>query len=718
MRKPEIAISADRPIGSAPEDRLGFAEMASHLAKAFLNNDLSQGFVIGVEGSWGSGKSSLVNLALSDLRAEPDGVAVVEFQPWLVGQRDDLLRELFELLVASIAGLTNGKKDQLTDDLRLFSRLSRTTGKVLGGLGAAGVPGAQLLEKLSEGAANLSDAASTPEALSTIKRRLQSALANLSRPIIIFIDDLDRLDPAEAVEVLRLIRAVADFPNVAYLLAYDADVLAHNLETALGIKNGRAYLEKIVQASFSIPLAQSFDLRNWFADEVARILGEKSANYGSEQRLSSALLQWPGEFFKTPRDVVRTLNAVRLYGSPVLDKVDSADIIFLQIVRVHAPKLFDWIQEYVFNLSAIGDWGHLIPSAPERVGQKLLAILSELEDQDSFLFSLREHLPGIPTVATPYNNEKFKVFEHVSRDDLAAFTKDRRLASPQHFRLYFSFTEPTGMLNDARVLSFVDLATRNLTQAIQEFHGMTRTPRPQGGTMAELLISRLRRLGPELPVQQIPYLFYALAPGMDQAIADTGFPFNFNLRGDRNSLFRLITRLDPKARAAFLPDFFRTCPSLVWIIAIFRSSTFDHGIAGDKERPEEARLFTRAEHDQLWSILRERLRAATPETLLATPSLLSTLYAWAQGGAPEEARAWVKQQTQTDDGLIGMLERMQGHPTSSAGNYVKLSSSDLAVFFDDVESVKGRLQKASADHSAQGDRARRLMQSIKAGDEF
>jgi predicted KAP-like P-loop ATPase len=85
----------DTPLSCTGHDRLGFGEIAHHLATAFLQNDLSQGFVIGVEGAWGSGKSSLVNMTLNELGNKEDGPHVVRFAPWLVGSRNELLIQLF-----------------------------------------------------------------------------------------------------------------------------------------------------------------------------------------------------------------------------------------------------------------------------------------------------------------------------------------------------------------------------------------------------------------------------------------------------------------------------------------------------------------------------------------------------------------------------------------------------------------------------------------------
>jgi hypothetical protein len=89
-----------------------------------------------------------------------------------------------------------------------------------------------------------------PRDLQEQKKAAALALAALSRRIVVFIDDLDRLEPTEIAEVLRLVRAVADFPNVIYVLSYDSNAVTSALEAVLEIEDGTEYLEKFIQVNF------------------------------------------------------------------------------------------------------------------------------------------------------------------------------------------------------------------------------------------------------------------------------------------------------------------------------------------------------------------------------------------------------------------------------------------------------------------------------------
>ncbi len=88
-------MNSDRAIESEKDDRLGFGELAEKLAEVINGKSARDGFVIGIEGKWGSGKSSLINLtrnALENLKS--DRPEIVFFAPWLIGNREGLLTQL------------------------------------------------------------------------------------------------------------------------------------------------------------------------------------------------------------------------------------------------------------------------------------------------------------------------------------------------------------------------------------------------------------------------------------------------------------------------------------------------------------------------------------------------------------------------------------------------------------------------------------------------
>lgn len=422
-------MDCDRPVTCREDDRLGFSPIAEHLAKAIIDQAAQDGLVFGIEGKWGSGKSTLINFTIDALRRHGDTAPeIIEFSPWLVGNRDDLLRQLFDELAAAAVriddvdnsigwwGWVRGRiigdehaklrrkeklRKSLGSKLRAFGRLAGGLANLAKASGAAGVPLADsvgtVLERGGEAVGGLFTATSMVER----KREIVDALRLLSRRIVIFVDDLDRLEPREVSEVLRLVRAVADFPNVIYVLSYDPKVLGKTLQKVVQVDDGAAFLEKIVQVSFRVPRPEAFDLRRWFQIEVHSLFSAEleaidDRKRSMRERLGQAIDLEGGRYLSTPRDVVRALNALRLHALPVRERIDIADMVWLQLVRIGNPELYTWVEEYLTDVSAIHSGAGIGDSAGREMANRLEQIFeAEGLDVDRAMYELAQWLPGI-----------------------------------------------------------------------------------------------------------------------------------------------------------------------------------------------------------------------------------------------------------------------------------------------------------------------------------
>lgn len=91
------AIKGDRALSDGDTDKLGFRDVARRIAKALVDRASEDGLVVGVEGAWGSGKSSLLFLIGEELEGlqKERRPTTINFRPWLVGNRDALITSLF-----------------------------------------------------------------------------------------------------------------------------------------------------------------------------------------------------------------------------------------------------------------------------------------------------------------------------------------------------------------------------------------------------------------------------------------------------------------------------------------------------------------------------------------------------------------------------------------------------------------------------------------------
>ena len=84
-------LTGDRALGPGDDDKLGFRDLARNLATSLAYRMSKSGFVVGLEGAWGSGKSSLLYLIEEELNKIPQDTraSVVRFRPWLIGNREE-----------------------------------------------------------------------------------------------------------------------------------------------------------------------------------------------------------------------------------------------------------------------------------------------------------------------------------------------------------------------------------------------------------------------------------------------------------------------------------------------------------------------------------------------------------------------------------------------------------------------------------------------------
>jgi predicted KAP-like P-loop ATPase len=296
--------------------------------------------VVAVYGEWGLGKTTLLNFIEHFVRADPDAdePIVVRFNPWWFSGRDDLLARFFAEFEAAIA---KSRKASAVDLAKRLKPLARAVSKISGFAVDAVVPG---LGRYTEKIGSL---LGTDPALPAvdIKRALNAEMAKNLLRIFVLIDDIDRLLPSEMVDVFRFVRAIADLPNVTYLLAMDRTVVTRALSAQYG-NFGNDYLEKIVQVSFDLPVPNDAVLSNLFLGRLNALLSAAPADLVDLRRWQTVYDGGVGTLLDTPRDVVRFLNALALTFPGIRDEVNPIDFVAIEALRIFQPVVYRGIQEH------------------------------------------------------------------------------------------------------------------------------------------------------------------------------------------------------------------------------------------------------------------------------------------------------------------------------------------------------------------------------------
>lgn len=320
-------------------DRGGFVAQVS---KVLQRISPEVGLVVSIEGAWGSGKTSLLAMLEELLNAEPgkQRAVVVHFNPWLVGDRDALLRQ-FLASIAKAVKLTDHAKagKQVAKELKTYSKAFDVLKLIPGA-----EPWASIIKSVVESVGNASEAVfeyKTPD-IEARKVDLENALRKFPRRIVVLLDDLDRLYPAEAYEMVRIIKAVGDLPNVGYVLAWDEKYVSAALDK-LSVPFAATYLDKVVQVRLPVP-PLSFPQRVALMNQaLGRLAKEAQDSHfpGDEERLGALFHNGLSELIEQPRDIVRLFDVVCSIEPGLRGEIHLADIFGLATLMIKAPAVFE-----------------------------------------------------------------------------------------------------------------------------------------------------------------------------------------------------------------------------------------------------------------------------------------------------------------------------------------------------------------------------------------
>ena len=357
-----LDFDGDNSIQSSAEDRLGFGEAAGALANAIAGISSDKSFIFGLEGRWGSGKSSLLALTEEALEGLPEATrpVVIRFRPWLLGNRNALVSYLFSELNKAISAIETSKGNFGPETKRRAKNAGKALKQFASGIGKVGgvievvgdASGFAPVRLLGKGLSSLRNLGGEKNPkLEDLKSALIAALKTLGVRFLVTIDDVDRLEPAEIVEILRLAKSVADLPNVSYLLCYDSDILAQSVQRVGNIDDGKSYLEKIIQLTINVPSPEPFQLRNWFAYEVGKEF--EGLSFDAE-RLRSVVDFEGGRQLRTPRSVKKALDSIR-FVLPSLSEtgIDLADLVWVVLIKDGNHSLYRWIEKYSSTVAAL-----------------------------------------------------------------------------------------------------------------------------------------------------------------------------------------------------------------------------------------------------------------------------------------------------------------------------------------------------------------------------
>lgn len=304
-------------------DFLNYSE-SSEIVINVLQNPQMLPISIGVFGSWGTGKSTILNLIEKNLKnaENKDDYIIIRFDAWLYQGFDDARASLLEVITTEIAKLVSDNEKLYEKAINIGKRINKL--RVLGWAAegsalAFGVPTFGLLSKaidsigngingsaeeadasniseiITKGKENLKDIineekSSAPKEITALKSEFEDLLGSLNKKIIVFVDNLDRCLPKQAIQTLESLRLFLFMKNTAFVIAADEEMIRFAVKehfNGIDERHITDYLDKLIQFPVKVPRISSREVRAYLFLLYASI----HPSYGLEQEKLEKLRQ-------------------------------------------------------------------------------------------------------------------------------------------------------------------------------------------------------------------------------------------------------------------------------------------------------------------------------------------------------------------------------------------------------------------------------------------
>lgn len=463
----ESEFLLDNPIIlSKDTDILGHTNIVDRLKGAIkVHKNEKPSFVIGLEGERGTWKTTILTTLENDISTEFKDCIVFNYSPWLYGSNQDLYIKFFEefwIFLEKNNLFNNGLNiKKLKNYSKAVSGLDPLSNNFLG-ISAQGLLSLFYLvnnniilvfliiwiiylvvmvffsfknfdqdlsyfwttEFIFKDLCPIlltlmftawfisiikSYANSWDDLTSSLKNNIDDSLKKNNKKIVFIIDDIDRLPKEKISIIMQLVKSIANFNNVIYLLSYDKKIVENALIEEF---HSDHYLDKIVQVRVTIPIVSSLTVENFALNQLKNFIQNNARRYSIDntESIEHDLKSLPSFFkdLKTIRDVKRFINMFQVdfemfhsnlisqYSSVSANKkleFDFNEFVLIELVKFSNKKFYDRIYWNIWYILLQDRWIFWEDADPSQFLQKRLDKFLEQNPFESAWDFIRELFP-------------------------------------------------------------------------------------------------------------------------------------------------------------------------------------------------------------------------------------------------------------------------------------------------------------------------------------
>lgn len=459
----DISYSADQPVKNKEHDVFRRYEFSMRIANSVINKKDKNCITIGLYGAWGVGKTSVLNFICEELNKHPEKIKIINFNPWRYKGEEDLLINFFQEITKNLDKNLYSTFEIISkkaDKLKIIAPLLNLATKYFSG-GTSKMDFSDLFKFLSSADVEV------------LKTRVNTYLSQSEYSLVVIIDDIDRLDKQEMYSIMKLVKLTADFLNTTYILSFDDKVVASAIGDRFaggGIDSGFNFLEKIIQVPIKIPQISMPLLRNFCLEKIKKLLFENNIKLSEDENKrfervfeGSILLR-----LTNPRLLVRYINNLSFSIPIVKDEINIVDFLLMEALKLFFINIYDFIKinyKYFIDYSFItkvkaNNSSFDFPQFIETVNPGMSG-----NERDAIISFIHNLFPS---------TQKF--FDENSRIGILGkqeWYSDKRIASEDYFRRYFTYSLEDNQLSDKKVSMFMQsIDEASISEIISELKAM------------------------------------------------------------------------------------------------------------------------------------------------------------------------------------------------------------------------------------------------------
>lgn len=621
-------------------DRLGYAPFAKRLARVILSLNVPHGYVVGLHGQWGSGKSTILNFVQAHLSKHNQevedavsAIKIIEFRPWIVAGHQDLISAFFKVLAEGIAP----KETSFKVGWRRFLRSNRTASdEIIESLVTIAVaidPTSGFASRFAGSLAKKSvtgviEKFTDDPSLQAAHSKLAEQLKEKNQKLLIIIDDIDRLPDEEVRLIMQMVKTVGRLPNTIYLLAYDRRIVWRVLDGEAA-RIGPRYAEKIVQQEVELPKPSKSALLAMLDEEISFLTVQVDETTRWAYLLRDGVYRW----VESPRDVFRLSNAIKFSWPALEGELDAQDLLAMEGLRLFDEAAFDWLKR---NRDLIFSEGYFRMTNEEVKKATIDKLKSGLNP---------EVAPRVLRVVSTLFPQLRKLLEEtfIESEPHLEIRKRRGIGSAAGYDAYFAL-HPSYDYVPKAIVDAVASGEGSADELAMRLRSYICAKNSNGVPMVVGLLDELQaRFSGQNPLKPNQNLLDALFSVGEEVLRlrDSSQIFVLSPRAQLSSLIRdMLIQWGVESAGSFLLEAFEKSDSPAFCADVYVSRGRELGIFdGDSREPP---CITMGDFKRLGGVLLPKIEQAKSNGLLeSAPFFFDIIRAWAHLAGIDEPKAWI-----------------------------------------------------------------------------